>query len=113
MAQAIIVGSVDRCKEVVTDALAQVNLAPHDVDFYSGHQGGPWLRAVTQEFTGMDRARSLDTFRSFGNLGSVNIPLIWSMAQSEGLLRDGDLVASFSAGNGQTYSSMVLKWGRG
>jgi 3-oxoacyl-[acyl-carrier-protein] synthase-3 len=111
MAQAIIVGAVDRCKEVVTDALAQIDLTPADVDFYAGHQGGPWLRRVTQEFSGMHRARSLDTFERFGNLGAVNIPLIWSIAEHEGLLRDRDLVATFSAGNGQTYSSVVLRWG--
>src|SRR5262249_52979969 len=65
MAQSIILGAVDRCKDVVTDALDKVDLKPNDVDFYAGHQGGPWLRRVTQEFTGMHRARSLDTFKMF------------------------------------------------
>jgi 3-oxoacyl-[acyl-carrier-protein] synthase-3 len=113
MAQTIIVGSVDRCKRVITDALAQIGKTPHDVDFYAGHQGGPWLRRVTQAFTGMDRARHVDTFDAFGNLGAVNIPLILSIGAREGTLRDGDLVATFSAGTGQTYSSIVMRWGRG
>lgn len=112
MAQAIILGAVDRCKEVVTESLDKIGLTPGDVDFYAGHQGGPWLRRVTQEFTGMHRARHLDTFKSVGNLGAANVPLILSMASKEGLLRDGDLVATFTAGTGQTYSSMALRWGR-
>lgn len=112
MAQAIILGSVDRCKEVITEALNKVGLQPADVDFYAGHQGGPWLRRVTQEFTEMHRARYLDTFQAFGNLGAANIPLILSIASREGLLRDGDVVATFSAGTGQTYSSLVMRWGR-
>jgi 3-oxoacyl-[acyl-carrier-protein] synthase-3 len=112
MAQAIILGSVDRCRDVVTEALAKIGKKPSDVDFYAGHQGGPWLRRVTQKFTGMDNARYLDTFKTFGNLGAANIPLMLSMASKEGLLHDGDLVASFSAGTGQIYSSIVLRWGR-
>lgn len=112
MAQAIILGSVDRCKEVVTEALEKVGLTPGDVDFYAGHQGGPWLRRVTQSFTGMHRAKHLDTFKTFGNLGSANVPLMLSMASREGILRDGDVVSTFSAGTGQTYSSVALRWGR-
>jgi 3-oxoacyl-[acyl-carrier-protein] synthase-3 len=112
MAQSIILGAVDRCKDVVTEALGKLGMKPEDVDFYAGHQGGPWLRRVTQEFTGMHRARFLDTFKAFGNLGAANIPLMLSMASREGTLRDGDLVATFSAGTGQTYSSTVLRWGR-
>jgi hypothetical protein len=34
------------------------------------------------------------------------------MASREGTLRDGDLIATFSAGTGQTYSSVLLRWGR-
>jgi 3-oxoacyl-[acyl-carrier-protein] synthase-3 len=112
-AQSVILGSVDRCKYVVTSALAQVRLTSMDVDFYAGHQGGPWLRRVTQEFTGMERARFVDTFAKFGNLGAANIPLILSIAEREGLLHTGDLVATFSAGSGQTYASVALRWGIG
>jgi 3-oxoacyl-[acyl-carrier-protein] synthase-3 len=112
-AQAVILGAVDRCKDVITDALAQISLEPKDVDFYAGHQGGPWLRPVTQEFTGMDNARTLDTFERFGNLGAANIPLILAMAEREKLLHDGDLVATFSAGSGQTYAGVALRWGVG
>jgi 3-oxoacyl-[acyl-carrier-protein] synthase-3 len=112
-AQGVILGAVDRCKQVVTDALLKAGCTPHDVDFYAGHQGGPWLRRVTQEFTGMDRANWIDTFARFGNLGAANIPFILSLAEREGMLHDGDLVATFSAGSGQTYGSVALRWGTG
>lgn len=112
MAQAIILRAVDHAKSVTGDALAKAGLTPNDVDFYAGHQGGPWMRRVTQEFSGMHRARSLDTFKAFGNLGAANIPLILSLAAHEGTLRDGDVVATFSAGTGMTYSSVVMRWGR-
>jgi len=112
-AQAVILGAVDRCKEVVTDALAQAGYQPSDVDFYAGHQGGPWLRPVTQEFTGMTNACYVDTFTQFGNLGAANIPLILALAEREHLLSDGDLVATFTAGGGQTYAGVALRWGVG
>jgi 3-oxoacyl-[acyl-carrier-protein] synthase-3 len=113
MAQSIILGAVDRSKEIVTEALARAGATPADVDFYAGHQGGPWLREVTQQFCGMHRARFVDTYTRFGNLNSTNGPLMLSIAVNEGLLHEGDLVATFSAGTGQVWSSAVIRWGRG
>jgi 3-oxoacyl-[acyl-carrier-protein] synthase-3 len=113
MAQAIILGSIDRSREVIPAALAKAGFTPDDVDFYACHQGVPWLRRITQEFVGMKRARFVDTFASFGSLSGANIGLVMSFGQREGLLRDGDLVAVFSGGTGETYSSVIMRWGRG
>jgi len=110
MAQGIILGSVDRCKEAMDEALAKVNLTTKDVNFYAGHQGGPWLRRVTQEFAGMTNAKTIDTYKSLGNLGAANIPMILAVAKRENLLRDGDVVTTFTAGTGHLYSTMVMKW---
>ena len=113
MAQAIILGSVDRAQQIIPEALGKAGFTPADVDFYACHQGVPWLREVTQEYCGLDRARWVDTYASFASLSAANIPLVMSIGQREGLLRNGDLVAVFSGGTGETWASVVLRWGRG
>jgi 3-oxoacyl-[acyl-carrier-protein] synthase III len=111
MAQAIILGSVDRAKDVIEDVLTQAGLTPEDVDFYACHQGVPWLRQVTQDFVGMTRARWVDTYTTFASLSAANIPLLMSIASREGTLRDGDRVTVFSGGTGETYAGVLLRWG--
>ena len=103
----------DRAQQIVAEALAQAGKRADDVDFYACHQGTAWIRRVTQHATGLQRARSVDTFRWAASLSAANLPLVLHTARAERLLRDGDLVAFFAGGTGETWSSLVARWGRG
>ena len=61
----------------------------------------------------MNRAATIDTFAPFASLGAANLPLVLAIADRERLLCDGQAVSMFSAGAGETCSSVVLRWGRG
>ena len=87
-------------------------LAPKDVDFYAAHQGTAWLTKATAAQANIEHAKTVVTFPTFGNLSSVNIPLILAIGEREGLLRDGSVVIAFSGGTGETWSSLCLRWGR-
>lgn len=108
----LIRGLVDMAKETVLAALTDAGVRPDDVDFYACHQAFPWLRSVTQRHAGLSRARYVDTFDWAASVAAVNVPLVLAMGEREGLLRDGDLVATFTGGSGITCSSAVLRWGR-
>ena len=98
--------------EIVHEALQKSSHTAQEVDFYACHQGTSWLRDVTQRHLGLDRARSIDTFPTFASLSAANIPLVFSIGEQEGMLRDGDLVSAFSGGAGESWSAVVLRWGR-
>lgn len=104
---------VDRARTSLHAALAQAGHRPEDVDFYACHQGLEWLRRVTQPDSGLTRARTVDTFARFGSLAACNLPLIMSIAERERMLGPGDLVAMFTGGAGEVWSSVILRWGRG
>ncbi len=111
-AQQMFLTCADQAREVIAEALQKGKLAAEDVNFYACHQPTPWMRKVTQKYAGLSSARWLDTFRWAGSLFAANIPLVMWSAQKEGLLSDGDVVATCAAGSGVTYSSLVLQWGR-
>jgi 3-oxoacyl-[acyl-carrier-protein] synthase III len=111
-AKQVILGAVTCAKQVVNEALTIARCRPQDVDFYASHQATPWLRRVTQEFAELSNARFVDTFKWTGGLTACNVPFCLAMGAREGLLRDGDLVATYAGGNGITWSSVVLRWGR-
>jgi 3-oxoacyl-[acyl-carrier-protein] synthase III len=66
---------------------------------------------VTQREAGLAHARTLVTFPEYGNVSSVNLPLILGLAERAGTLTDDMLTVTFAGGTGETWSSLVLRWG--
>jgi 3-oxoacyl-[acyl-carrier-protein] synthase-3 len=109
----IMVGVADNGKEIVDEALAEAGLRADQIDFFACHQVGPWMRSLLQDYIGLWNAKSIETFDWVGNLASVNVPLVLSLAEKDKLVKDGDAVVLHGGGAGVTYSGVVLRWGRG
>lgn len=102
----------DLAKDVVDDALKKSGNTAADVDFYATHQSTYWFRKTTQDYMGLVKAKSFDSFAWTGSLGASNIPFMLGMGEREGLLKDGDLIAMYTGGSGITWSGQVMRWGR-
>ena len=113
LARQQIVVVADHGRQVIHEALADAGLGVDDVGFYAPHQGTAWLRAVTQEFAGLRHARYTDTFPFAASLSAANIPLVLATAQRDNNLHNGDIVAMFGGGAGETWSSVIMRWGTG
>lgn len=111
IARRVVTETVEAGTAVVRAAIEKSGLEPSDVRFYAGHQGFAWLRRVTQRLAGLQHARAVDTFAWAGNLAPANVPLVLAMAERDGMLREGDVVATMAGGSGVTLSSLVLRWG--
>lgn len=110
-ARKMLLDLADNGKEVVGEALGKAGLSAGQIDFYASHQATAWFRQATQEYLGLQSARSFDSFSWTGSLAAANIPFTLAMAEREGMLRGGHLVAAYSGGSGVTYSSTILRWG--
>jgi 3-oxoacyl-[acyl-carrier-protein] synthase-3 len=108
----MLVGIADRGRPTLDAALSDAGLGRGDVRFYACHQSTVWFRALTQAFFGLDAAASYDSFPWTGSLSASNIPFVLAMAEREGRLREGDVVATHAGGSGICWSSVVLRWGR-
>ena len=113
VARSLILNVADRAREATSAALREAGLGTDDVSFYASHQGTSWLRTVTQAHSGLDAALSVDTFPFAASVMGVNVPLVLAVASRERKLVDGDVAVVFSGGLGETWSSLVLRWGRG
>lgn len=91
-------GIADRAREVTGEALEAAGLQTSEVNFYAPHQPTRWFRPVTQEYAGLQSARSIETFEWAASLFSVNIPLALSIGEREGLLSEDDVVLMFAGG---------------
>lgn len=106
-----VVNFAHRAREAVEEALTEAKLSRKDVDFYASHQGFRWLHAVTQRAAGLEHAASIDHFQYTAAISSANLPFQFAMAEKEGRLRPGDIVAGFQGGTGMTWSGLTLRWG--
>jgi 3-oxoacyl-[acyl-carrier-protein] synthase-3 len=105
-------GMVDRGGAAIREAMKQADVSPAQVGFYASHQSTPWLTRETAAEAGLERVPTIVTFPKLGNMNSVNVPAILAMGERERLIRDDSIVATFSGGIGETWSSLILRWGR-
>lgn len=105
-------GMIDRGCEAIDEALTRAEVRKSDVDFFACHQSTPWLARDLKKTAGLDRAQTMITFPTLGHMNSVNVPYILAQAVREGMIKDGSTVVTFSGGLGETWSSLVLRWGR-
>jgi len=71
-----------------------------DVDRVITHQVGAAHRKLLLEQLGLEATRDFPTFATFGNVGSVSLPLTLSLAQEAGVVRPGQRVALLGIGSG-------------
>jgi 3-oxoacyl-[acyl-carrier-protein] synthase-3 len=71
-----------------------------DVDRIVTHQVGVAHRRLLLSTLGLDAARDFPTVETMGNVGSVSLPLTFSMAERAGFVREGDRVAMLGIGSG-------------
>jgi 3-oxoacyl-[acyl-carrier-protein] synthase III len=111
LARALVIDLFHESRRLIHDSLASAGHGPKDVDFYACHQGFAWLREATQKHAGLDNAKFVDTFSFASSLLGANIPLVLAIAQQEGMLKEGDLISTFSGAAGAMISSATIRWG--
>ena len=106
----MIYSSARLAKASVQAALEEAGRTPADVSFFAAHQPSRWFRPLTQEVSGLDRARFEDTFADYANCVACNLPLVLDQGRARGSLRSGDTVVLFSAAPGIKWTASVLIW---
>ncbi|MFO0756022.1 MAG: 3-oxoacyl-ACP synthase III family protein [Byssovorax sp.] len=104
---------VEFCLESSTAALVEAGLGLGDVDFFLGPQTIAWLNGALAEAVGVRPERTLDTFAEVANLGSATIAYNLLAARRRGLLRDRDLVLTYSPGAGLTRAAVAFRYWAG
>lgn len=108
----VFLGTADVCKQSIEAVLAKANRDISEIDFACVFQGTSWLRAVVHDYLGLASTRSLEMFETYGYMSSVMIPANLFLAETQGVLREGDLVVLTGGGIGITYGATLLRWGR-
>lgn len=105
-----IVQGVQLAKDMVEKSLKMAKRDKDEINFFAGHQGIAWFREVTQEYAGLAKAKSFDTYPLCTSIIGGNIPLSIHEAMTAGVLKKDDLICCFTPAVGTIASAAVLRW---
>src|SRR5436309_1173160 len=81
-----------------------------DVDVYIPHQANVRIMEHAAKKLGLPRERMVVNVDRYGNTSSGSIPLALADAQTQGRLKEGDLVLMTGMGAGLTWGSALMEW---
>jgi 3-oxoacyl-[acyl-carrier-protein] synthase-3 len=95
----------------VTNKLAEWGLDIGAIDLFIHHQlGNNVTFALMDKFKADHGKAPVNTFREYGNMATVNIPVNLAMADEQGLVEKGDSVLLLSSSCGLSYSITHIVW---
>ena len=90
--------------------LRELHWEATDVDRVVTHQVGAAHRRLLFETLDLDPARDFPTVETFGNVGSVSLPMSFSMAVDAGVIDHGHRVAMLGIGSGLNCLMLGVAW---
>jgi 3-oxoacyl-[acyl-carrier-protein] synthase-3 len=90
--------------------LDRCGVSVDDVDVYIPHQANVRIMDHAAQKLGIPRERMVVNVDRYGNTSSGSIPLAMVEAQTQGRLKEGDLVLMTGMGAGLTWGSALMVW---
>lgn len=102
--------SMPNWEKCIDKSLEKSGLTRKDIDFLnilhikrSGHLG--MLKTL-----GLEESQSY-YLENYGHVGQIDQIITWKIARDQGLVKDGDIIATIAAGIGYVWAANIVKWG--
>ena len=95
---------------IARSALELANCKVEDIDLLIPHQANTRIIDATAKRLGIPREKVVVVIDRFGNTSASSIPLALSVAESEGRVHRGDMLAMVAFGGGLTWGASVVRW---
>jgi 3-oxoacyl-[acyl-carrier-protein] synthase-3 len=110
--RAVFKAGVRAATSSVRVALEQCDLTPERLDLLVPHQANERITQAIASRLRLPASRVMSTLSHVGNTSAASIPQALAVAEAEGRLADGGLVALCGYGAGMTWATTVLRWAR-
>ena len=108
--QLVFKNAVVRFKEVILEALKEVQLHPTDIDMLIPHQANLRISQFIQKAMGLSDDKVFNNIQKYGNTTAASIPIALAEALQENKIKDNDLVCLAAFGSGFTWGSTLIRW---
>lgn len=102
--------AIVRFTEVIMEALTANSLKKEDIDLLIPHQANLRISNFIQEKLGLAEGRVYNNIMRYGNTTAASIPIAFSEAWQEGLVKNDGLICLAAFGSGFTWASALIRW---
>ncbi len=102
--------AVEKLAATAHAALDKLDLTGDDVDWIVPHQANLRIIKGTAQRMGVPMERVVVTVQDHGNTSAASIPLALSVADDQGLLKEGQLIVTEAIGGGLAWGAVALRW---
>jgi 3-oxoacyl-[acyl-carrier-protein] synthase-3 len=102
--------AVEKMSKSVEDVIALAGLKISDIDHLIPHQANARILSAVATRLGIDDKKVVITVGDHGNTSAASIPLALDKANSENIIKKGDVVVFEALGGGLTWGSIVVRW---
>jgi 3-oxoacyl-[acyl-carrier-protein] synthase-3 len=82
-----------------------------EIDCFVFNTPTAWYADFCSAALGVPRARAVDTYPEYANIGPALLPANLYRAAASGQLRPGDLVLLYTVGSVSSAGALVMRWG--
>ena len=105
--------AVDKLSSSMVEVMEEAGLSIAEIDWYIPHQANLRIIDGIQRKLGLDKDKVILTVSEHANTSAASIPLALDKALSDGVIKDGDILAMQAIGGGLSWGSAVVRYGRG
>ncbi len=102
--------AIERCTEVINEALDATGLGPDDVSLLVPHQANLRINQMVALGFNWPEEKLVNNIQRYGNTTAASIPLALSEAVQAGRVHDGDLICLAGFGAGFTWGAILIRW---
>lgn len=108
--QFVFKNAVVRFSEVIMEGLQTNSLSPSDIDLLIPHQANLRISQFVQKKFGLSDHQVFNNIMKYGNTTAASIPIAFTEAWENGMVKTGDLVVLAAFGSGFTWGSVIMRW---
>ncbi len=108
--QAVFKKAVVKFPEVISEALAENNLKPEDIDLLIPHQANLRIAQFVQKTLKLRDDQVFNNIQKYGNTTAASVPIALCEAWEAGKIKEGDLICLAAFGAGFTWGSALIRW---
>ncbi|GHS91118.1 3-oxoacyl-[acyl-carrier-protein] synthase 3 [Alphaproteobacteria bacterium] len=108
--RSVYITAIEKMEASLRSALEQNHATVADIDWFVPHQANKRIMDVVAKRLDLPEEKIIVTIDSFANTSAATIPLSLALAEQDGRIQKGDLVALSAMGAGFTWGASLVRW---
>ncbi len=102
--------AVNKMRETFNISMKKAGLSVEDISLVIPHQANVRIIEALRSFLKLPKEKVFINIDKYGNTSSASIPIAFSEAEQQGLIKRGDIIGFAAFGGGLTWASAIIEY---